>query len=326
MKVYNKTRNDNYVSDKITSFLNEKRKIKNLIPEIYIKQKTKIINNYFREYNLDTAIVALSGGIDSTFVFRLLIESKKQIDSPIKNIIGLSIPATNNPGVTNQNESVEIVKNISKSFDVDVKIIDIGKYANTIINDMNNIFETKADDWSQGQFIPYLRTAILYYITALKTSTGNRSILVGTTNADEGQYLGYIGKASDGMVDIQPISDIHKSEIYLLSEYLNIDKCFTSVVPKGDMYDSRSDEEVFGASYDEVEFYYYFLKSTVFEQNKLLKSFNKKDYNHFNHIKHNLDKMHKYNMHKYLGCSPAVHLDIFDMKINDGWKYNTWNN
>ncbi|WP_258957573.1 hypothetical protein [Legionella sainthelensi] len=48
-------------------------------------------------------------------------------------------------------------------------------------------------------------------------------------NRDEGSYVGFFGKASDAMVDIQLISDLHKSEVKKLALFLNIpqasDRC-----------------------------------------------------------------------------------------------------
>jgi len=35
----------------------------------------------------------------------------------------------------------------------------------------------------------------------------------------------------------------------------------------------------------------------------------------------NLENLHNYNKHKYLGCSRAVHLDILESKVKGGWKY-----
>ena len=77
----------------------------------------------------------------------------------------------------------------------------------------------------------------LYSITAMLTTYNMRSVIVGTTNRDEGLYLGYIGKASDGMVDLQPISDLHKSQVRLVAKYLDVPQSILDVTPTGDMFD-----------------------------------------------------------------------------------------
>jgi hypothetical protein len=59
----------------------------------------------------------------------------------------------------------------------------------------------KGTAWASGQLVSYLRTPMLYYQTALLTEQGFRSIACGTTNRDEGSYIGFFGKASDGSID-----------------------------------------------------------------------------------------------------------------------------
>jgi NAD+ synthase (glutamine-hydrolysing) len=140
---------------------------------------------------------------------------------------------------------------------------------------------------------------------------------LGTNNKDEGAYLGYFGKASDGMVDLQMISDIHKSEVYLLANDMNIPKEIINAVPSGDMYDARTDEQVFGAPYDFVELYLNCLE-TVMPQMQ-----DEEACEQFDMLANNLENLHAYNGHKYLAASPAVHLDLeqYQYSFNGSWKY-----
>jgi len=82
-----------------------------------------------------------------------------------------------------------------------------------------------------------------------------KSIVVGTINKDEGSYIGFYGKASDAMVDMVFIEDIHKSEVYNVAKYLNINKDIIGRTPTGDCWDSRTDEEMFGSPYWFLEVY-----------------------------------------------------------------------
>jgi NAD+ synthase (glutamine-hydrolysing) len=162
----------------------------------------------------------------------------------------------------------------------------------------------------------------LYYYTTLYSDSGAGALLVGTTNADEGQYIGYIGKASDAMVDLQIISDLHKSEIYALAKELGVPESIISVAPTGDMFDGRVDEEVFGFPYGFVELYRYFLVMNSVEKYQFITAvIESGEKEIFDKLQQNVEKMHKYNMHKYLGCSPSVHLDVLDSRVPRGWKY-----
>ena len=89
--------------------------------------------------------------------------------------------------------------------------------------------------------------------------------------------------------------------------------------PAGDMYDGRTDEEVFGASYDFVELYLSFLNDTKKDQEAFLKGLSDKGFKQFKFYQSNLEELHRYNAHKYLGKSPSVHLDLFDSSIKGGW-------
>ena len=182
-----------------------------------------------------------------------------------------------------------------------------------------------ADNWSKGQLIPYLRTTILYYFTTLYTQQNNKAVLIGTTNADEGQYIGYFGKASDGLVDVQLISDIHKSEVYAVSKELKICDAILNVTPTGDMYDGRVDEDVFGFPYSFIELYRHYVSMSLIDKEIFLTDLkNNSEYDSFIKLLDNVENMHRYNKHKYLGCSPSVHLDVIDTKMENGWKYSSW--
>lgn len=325
MKVYNDRIED--VGQVIVSFLNDYRNKRGFDAKVYIERKKKVINAYFKESGLTHAVIAVSGGIDSAIVLGLLKEVSLMEDTYLKEIVAITLPAKSNTGVTGQITSEERAIEVCNSLGIDARSIDLSGHSMAISGDIESSLSIKANDWAKGQLVPYLRTSMLYYFTSLLTQENKKAILVGTTNADEGQYLGYIGKASDGMVDIQPISDLHKSEVYLVAKALNIPESILNVKPTGDMYDNRTDEEVFGASYDFVEAYYAYLKSNDNEKEslmKLLDNYNERSL--FERLSGNLEKMHTYNKHKYLGCSPAVHLDIYDMKIKGGWKYFVWEN
>ena len=128
-----------------------------------------------------------------------------------------------------------------------------------------------------------------------------------------------MGKASDGMVDIQLISDIHKSEVYAVARELNIPESLINVTPSGDMYDNRTDETVFGASYDFVELYLNYLNMDENQKKELITSLDKESKDQFDFYAKNLENLHKYNLHKYIAKSPAIHLDLYDSSVKGGW-------
>ena len=94
-----------------------------------------------------------------------------------------------------------------------------------------------------------LRMTALYYLAGI-----NNFLVVGTGNKIEDFGVGFFTKYGDGGVDLSPIADLMKSEVYALGKELNISKNILSAAPTDGLFgDSRSDEDQLGASYDELE-------------------------------------------------------------------------
>jgi NAD+ synthetase len=291
----------------------------------YIYDKAKKLNTYMNEFGLRACVVAVSGGIDSALVYALVNEARSYSGSPIEKVIPVSIPAYRSNGVTNQDKAYARAKGLIDKYGKDKLLeIDISDAYDVLKKTIDDKMEISGEAWANGQLVPYLRTPTYYYITSLLSQQGYKSIIVGTTNKDEGGYLGYFGKASDGMVDVQLISDIHKSEIYTVAKHLGVPKNIISAVPTGDMYDNRPDTEVFGSPYDFVEIYLHYLGLSRQEQKEFTGWYSDEAREQFDILKKNLDELHGYNKHKYIGASPAVHLDVRESRFTGGWDYNVY--
>ena len=318
MKVYNE-QSDRNLSEQLKEIQKEIRKKRNFNPKDYIEQKSNLLNEYMNKYGLKACVIAISGGIDSAVVLGIVKKASEQTNSPIKKIMPMLLPILKSTGVTNQNEATNRGKELCEKLDLKPYIIDLTSVNNEIKKSLEPVIEIKGEDWAIGQLGPYSRTPVLYYTTSLLNQEGFGAIICGTTNKDEGAYLGYVGKASDGMVDVQVISDIHKSEVYQVARELGIPKSIIEAIPSGDMYDSRTDETVFGASYDFVELYLNYLNMEDSEKEKLISSLDEKSKEQFDFYAKNLENLHKYNLHKYMAKSPAVHLDLYVSSVKGGW-------
>ncbi len=230
------------------------RNLRNFEVAKYYNYKINAINDFFKEESLDSAVVRISGGIDSAIVYNLLIQASLIDNSPIKKIVALIMPIFC-PGTTNQNESLIkgklIVSQHSKS---ESYILDLSEalQQHLLIVQKQGLFPTK---FSIGQLASYIRTPQLYFQVAIMKQKGLNPIVVGSTNRDEGSYIGYYGKTSDGAVDLQPIADIHKSEVYQLAELLKIPQEIIDSKPSSDVWDGKSDEERIGVPFWFLELY-----------------------------------------------------------------------
>ena len=94
-----------------------------------------------------------------------------------------------------------------------------------------------------------LRMTTLYYIAGLHSS-----LVAGTGNKVEDFGVGFYTKYGDGGVDISPIADLMKSEVFALGAYLKVPINIQTAAPTDGLFgDSRTDEDQLGASYDELE-------------------------------------------------------------------------
>lgn len=94
-----------------------------------------------------------------------------------------------------------------------------------------------------------LRMTTLYYFAAL-----DKLLVAGTGNKIEDFGVGFYTKYGDGGVDLSPIADLLKSEVYLLAEAMGINSDIVRAAPTDGLWgDDRSDEDQLGASYPELE-------------------------------------------------------------------------
>ncbi len=94
-----------------------------------------------------------------------------------------------------------------------------------------------------------LRMTSLYYLAGL-----HGYLVAGTGNKVEDFGVGFYTKYGDGGVDISPIADLVKSQVYTLGKSLGVPTSIQIATPTDGLFgDSRSDEDQIGASYDELE-------------------------------------------------------------------------
>lgn len=218
----------------------------------YIDTKKRYINNFFIEENLDSCVLGISGGVDSTVVLELLLDAAKEMYSPIKRIVGISMPIYT-IGATGQHTAVEKAKILFKRHKENPlfksKVVNLTQAMNGYLGTSKSY-----NEWSAGQLLSCVRTPALYFEAAVLQQKGYKSLTVGTTNKTEG-LIGFYGKASDGMVDLQLISDLYKSEVYEVAEYYNIPSEIKESSPTGDIYNGKNTEELMGFSFKELEIY-----------------------------------------------------------------------
>jgi len=117
----------------------------------------------------------------------------------------------------------------------------------TISNDIGENFAT--NKLAQANTRSRLRMITLYQI-----ATSVNGIVVGTGNKVEDYGVGFYTKYGDGGIDIAPIADLYKTEVWMLGEHLGVDERIISAPPTDGLWDDgRTDEDQIGTSYAMLE-------------------------------------------------------------------------
>lgn len=199
--------------------------------------------DYTHRNSIDSFVVGVSGGIDSAVASTLAVKTGKPT-----YLVGMPL---------NQNEEQETLSDAHMywldSTYPNTKILkaDLSESYAKLMSDLTSEvgLEYTGNPMAKANTKSRLRMVTLYHVAA---NVGG--IVVGTGNKVEDYGVGFYTKYGDGGVDIAPIADLYKTEVWELGEYLEVDQRIVDADPTDGLWkDSRSDEEQLGASYAELE-------------------------------------------------------------------------
>ncbi|MFV8224897.1 NAD(+) synthase [Christiangramia aquimixticola] len=199
------------------------------------------LKNYATKANMNGFVVGVSGGIDSAVVSTLC--AKTGLDT-----LCLEMPIHQHAShITRARKHIEALEhNFANVSSVETNLTPVFEDFKKAMPQERK-FETL--DLTLANTRARLRMTTLYYFAGL-----HKYLVAGTGNKIEDFGIGFYTKYGDGGVDLNPIADLLKSEVYDLGNHLNIIEEIVTAAPTDGLFgDSRSDEEQIGASYDELE-------------------------------------------------------------------------
>jgi NAD+ synthase (glutamine-hydrolysing) len=108
----------------------------------------------------------------------------------------------------------------------------------------------------------------------------------------------YYCKAGDGVVDVQLIADLHKSEVFLVAREIGVPASILAAPPSADLWDGQTDEDELGMSYDFVELYIEYMMLSAEERAKFVGDLDKESSDMLAQLGGKADDVHRRNKHK----------------------------
>ena len=189
--------------------------------------------------NIKGFVVGVSGGIDSAVVSTLCAETG------LPTYV-MTMPLHSKEANTELSEA-HAYGLVEKYPNVTMVNVDLTRTYDTLMTWVDDAFT--GNELANANTKSRLRMVSLYQVAG---SVGG--IVVGTGNKVEDYGVGFYTKYGDGGVDIAPIADLYKTEVWELGEFLGVDERICDAPPTDGLWDDgRKDEDQIGASYAELE-------------------------------------------------------------------------
>lgn len=218
----------------------------------------KWIKDKVEESGSKGLVFGLSGGIDSAVMAGL---AKKAFPN---DALGIIMPCHSNP------EDEEHARIVASALNLDTKTVDLTKVYDLFLDELKDDTQHVL---ALSNIKPRFRMTTLYYFAQI-----NRYLVAGTSNKSE-FTVGYFTKHGDSGVDILPMVDLLKEEVFELARLLNIPDIIINKIPTAGLWEDQTDEKEMGFSYRELDGY---IKTGEAEES----------------IKSKIEKMYKRSEHK----------------------------
>ncbi len=199
------------------------------------------LKSYAKNAKVNGFVIGISGGIDSAVTSTLCAKT----EFPLL-CIEMPIHQKENQVTRAYNHINWLQKNFNN---VSMKQVNLTPVFDNLIASFPPVEDEEQRLMSLANTRARLRMTSLYYFAALEGY-----LVAGTGNKVEDFGVGFFTKYGDGGVDVSPIADLMKSEVYEIAKYMGINTDIIKAPPTDGLWgDDKTDEDQIGASYDELE-------------------------------------------------------------------------
>lgn len=215
------------------------------ISTLQVENANAYIVNWLKTYaenaKVNGFVIGISGGVDSAVTSTLCAQTGL-------TTLCVEMPIHQAPSqVSRGREHIEqLKKRFSNVTNVEADLTAVFDTFKTIVPQVDNL---DIVNLSLANTRARIRMTTLYYFAGI-----HGLLVAGTGNKVEDFGVGFYTKYGDGGVDLSPIADLMKSDVYALGSYLKIPNSILQASPTDGLFgDDRTDEDQLGASYDELE-------------------------------------------------------------------------
>lgn len=199
------------------------------------------LKTYAENAKVNGFVIGISGGVDSAVTSTLCAQTGLQVlcvEMPIHQA---------QSHVTRGREHIQQLKNrFPNVSSIEADVSSVFDTFTTVVPEIEDIAKLNL---ALANTRARLRMTTLYYFAGI-----HGLLVAGTGNKVEDFGVGFYTKYGDGGVDLSPIADLMKSEVFLLGSYLKVPESILTASPTDGLFgDDRTDEDQLGATYNELE-------------------------------------------------------------------------
>lgn len=201
-------------------------------PQITVAEITAFIRDTYQNQAKTNALIAVSGGIDSSLVLTLLNNAMPQT-----NIFAVLLPYGDQS--TENSRKICEFNNIPSENIIEINIQPIVDAASTALH--------VEDHHRKGNLMARARMMVMYDLAKQKDA-----LVCGTENKSE-KLLGYFTRFGDEASDLEPIAHLYKTQVKQLAQYFDLPGEIQTQAPSAGLWAGQTDESELGFSYEDAD-------------------------------------------------------------------------
>ena len=207
------------------------------------------LKDYYWQYSIKAFVVGVSGGIDSAVVSSLCARTGLPT-----YVVCMPLDSTHDNSKLSEDHANKLDSEYDNVTKVMIELSSAYYHFHHSVEWWSDAHGHGKKAFTSDELANANTKARIRMLTLYQIAGAKGGIVVGTGNKVEDYGVGFFTKYGDGGVDIAPIADLYKTEVWELGEYLEVDQKIVDAPPTDGLWDDkRTDEDQLGATYEQLE-------------------------------------------------------------------------